>query len=361
MRSVCYILLSLHSIISYQTAFCAQKFAENDDSLRGLPVEISVRRVMLSQRSEATFYVPDGDFRAAFKKKFGEFLTLTQTRYNFSRGEIEFRSEIYFTGLRMMPQFQIADRLIFVPLFGRERMWRREQDMGVGGRLMLSPLSSIQVGIGYRKIAYPSAENRQQLESARIATARLLVRIAVDSSRFVGGLGSAAVQAALEKAIPFAGARTNYWQLALNASAAARYGRLTLMLQAQLVDALHGRDMPLQFFGGFRRLAIFENDALRGTSLLYGSWTNRFAIYRYQPEAGENLRIGQIELLLLGELGQVGRKIHYLTPAAYIKAYGFGLSVTPAIDQHQIFDVYLVISRSADDRGSQRLYIGVQF
>ena len=324
-------------------------------------VEQAVQRFALRLENEVSFLLPEGEFDLAFEKRFGSFLTQTRARYNFVRGELGFSLRNIYTRYRVVPQVQVYERLNFVPLFTRDRLWRREQGVQIGGRFFARVPLATFTSYNYERLSFPSSVNVQSLESQTVHSLAQGFSGKVDSLNFFGLQSSGIFELEIAKTLPFGTKDFDYWQLRLSTHGTLDRGLLSLRGRLRLVSLLGGKSAPPQFLGGRNRLSGFDSNEFSGVNLLYGSVINQLRLKKAPVPLLFNLFASEISVSSHLEFGQVGGENKVLDWRSYHGSLGFGIDSIASYRQALAFELFVFWYHGLEPGRESRYYVGIKF
>ncbi|MDQ7052225.1 MAG: hypothetical protein Q9P14_04785 [candidate division KSB1 bacterium] len=338
--------------------------SEKPDSVRAaekssrLPVDVRVRRVILQYETTVSFLMPEGEFNASFEKRFGHFSSLTRARYNFLKGEMGFSFQNIFTKYRIVPQLQVYDKLLFVPIFDRGRLWRREQGILFGGRLLFGLPANAFTNFGYYRFSYPSTVNVQQLESQAYTSISQSLGAEVDSVRFWGLVSSGTVEIQLDRAFPFMGSRLNFWQLQLKSRGKTTNHRFSVEGRLHWVSLLKGEKPPPCYLGGPNQLSAYERNEFSGVNLLYVGLLTNFHIYKKHLTVMKDFGLYEIKFGIHTEVGQAGGDRQMRDFRSYHGSLGLGFSAVSAYKKMRAFEIFFFIYKKLQSDPDLKYYFG---
>lgn len=324
-------------------------------------VEQEVWRFALRLGNEVSFLLPEGEFELTLEKRFGNFLTQTNARYNFVRGEIGFSLRHIYTRYRIVPQVQVYDRLNFVPLFSRDRFWRREQGVQLGGRFFARVPLATFTSYNYERLSFPSSVNVQSLESQAVHSVAQAFSGRVDSLFVMGFHTSGLFELELAKTLPLGTQDFDYWQLRFSATGAFDRGLFSLQGRFRLVSLLAGENAPPQFLGGRNKLSAFDSNEFSGINLLYASATTQLRLKREPVRLPLNLFASAISVSSHFELGQVGDESRMRDPRSYHASVGIGIDSIAAYRRSLAFEVFAFWYHGLEPGRESRYYVGIKF
>ncbi len=324
----------------------------------GLPVDVRVRRVILRYESTISFLMPEGEFNASFEKRFGNFSALTRARYNFLKGEMGFSFQNIFTKYRFVPQFQVYDRLLFVPIFDHERLWRREQGLLIGGRILFGlPVNSF-TNFGYVRFSYPSSVNVRELDSQAYTAISQSIGAEVDSVRFWGLVSSGTFEMQLDRAFRFLGSRLSFWRLHLRSRGKTTNHKFSVEGEFHWVSLLGGEKPPPMFLGGPNRLTAFERNQFSGVNLVYAGLLTSVSVFKKRLPVIHQFSIHEWKLGLHSEVGQAGGDRQMRNLRSYHGSLGIGISAVTAYRGMRAFEVFFFAYRKLEADPNLKYYFG---
>jgi len=327
-----------------------------------LPVDLKIRRLILKYEPEIAFFLPEGEFEAAFEKKIGHFSTHSRARYNFLRGEMGFSLQNIYTRFRLVPQIQVYDRLHFVPLFEpnrTDRVWRREQGIQLGAHVFfIQPINAL-TGFNYDRYSFPSTINQQNLDSQHVRSVSQALGVRADSSRFLGFYHSGAFEVAVIRAF----SRSNFWQLQISTRGIAETKWISIIGEARLVSMLdNGEGVPPSFLGGRNRLSAYDTNEFSGINLIYLSEINRFHLNK-QKSLGltGGFSLYEMDLLMHAEAGQIGLEAQLRDFSSYHVSLGVGFNTVVAYRERRAFELFFNVYKALEPHRNLRYYFGFKF
>ncbi len=323
-----------------------------------LPVDVRVRRVILQYETTVSFLMPEGEFNASFEKRFGNFSSLTTARYNFLKGEMGFSFQNIFTKYRIVPQLQVYDKLLFVPIFDRGRLWRREQGILFGGRFLFGLPANWFTNFGYIRFSYPSTVNVQQLESQAYTAISQTLGAEVDSVQFWGLVSNGTVEIQLDKAFPFMGSKLNFWQLQLRSRGKTTNHRFSVEGELQWITLLSGEKPPPRFLGGPNRLTAYERNEFSGVNLLYIGLLTNFHLYKKHLTVIKDFGLYKIKFGVHTEVGQAGGDVQMRDFRRYHGSLGLGFSAVTAYKKMRAFEIFLFAYKKLQRDPDLKYYFG---
>ncbi|MFQ5627473.1 MAG: hypothetical protein ACE5I1_01835 [bacterium] len=328
---------------------------------KGVPVDVQVKKVTLRYGSEVSFYMPDGEFAAFFRKKFGYFSTITQARYNFLRGEIEFKNETFFAKYKIAPQFVVTDRLMFVPLFDRDNIWRREQTMQVGLLLPIRHPFQTLTSFKFTRYTYPSLSKPQNLESYRALGFSQAFSAEIDSSRIFGMPFRGAIHFQIDKAFPYTNSNANFWQLSVRGWQTSELPYVTITNAIDRIALVKGNNPPLRFLGGMDKLSAYHTNELSGYGLSYFSSKIRVHLLCSNHDFYRNWGIARTDFVIHLEAASLAGGKNASNTQAFHTSLGMGLQIGCSFGGDRLFNVFFLAYNRIDPSGQPRFYFGVKF
>ena len=350
----------------------AQEEPENQTSAPATPspdepADVKVRRLLSKYESEVSFLLPEGEFDATLEKKIGHFATQARARYNFVRGEMGFSLQNFYTRFRVVPQTQVYDRLLFVPVFEpnrKDRVWRREQGVQFGARLFLLRSLNALAAFNYQRYSFPSKINKQELNSQQVHSVSQSIGVQADSARFLGFHHSGTLDLAIVRAFPYDSNHAKFWQLQLSTRGIAETKRLAIIGEARLISMLDaGEDVPLSFLGGRNRLSAYDTNEFSGVNLFYLSASNRFHLNKQEP-AGltGGFSLLETDLIVHAEAGQIGQDRQVRNFSNYRVSLGAGFNSVVAYRQRRACELFFYAYKAPyEPRRKLRYYFGIKY
>ncbi len=306
-----------------------------------LPVEGKLQRLVFKYETEIAFLLPEGEFDAALKKKIGSFSTQARARYNFLRGEMGFWLQNIYARFRVVPQLQVYDRLLFVPLFApirTDRVWRREQGIALGARVFFFRPVNALTSFNYQRFSFPSTVDQQALTAQQVHSVSQSLGVQSDSARFLGFYHSGLIEAAIVRAFPFGSNRSDFWQLQIATRGASESTWLSLVGEARVISLIAGKGVPLSFLGGRNQLSAYDTNEFSGINLFYLSEANRFHLNKKKPLAlASGFSMYETNFVVHTEVGQIGFDAKMRDPSTYHVSLGFGFNSIAAYHQRRAF------------------------
>jgi hypothetical protein len=330
------------------------------------PIDSKVRRLLSKYESEVSFLLPEGEFDAALEKKIGHFSTQTRARYNFLRGEMGFSLQNVYARFRVVPQTQVYDRLLFVPIFEparADRVWRREQGLQFGVRTFLfQPLNAL-TGFNYQRYSFPSKFNTQDLSSQQVHSLSQALGVQADSTRFLGFFNSGTLELAVIRAFPYGSNRANFWQLQLLTQGASETNWFSISGEMRLISMLdEGEGVPLSFLGGRNRLSAYDTNEFSGLNLFYVSAINHFHLNKQRPLALTNgFSLHETNLVMHTETGQIGFEKALRDFSSYRVSLGMGFNSVVAYRQRRAFELFFSVYKALEPHRALKYYFGVKY
>jgi hypothetical protein len=330
------------------------------------PVDTKVRRLLSKYESEVSFLLPEGEFDAALEKKIGHFSTQTRARYNFVRGEMGFSLQNFYTRFRLVPQTQVYDRLLFVPIFEparTDRVWRREQGLQFGVRaFFFQPLNAL-TSFNYQRYSFPSKFNKQDLSSQQVHSVSQALGVQADSARFLGFYNSGTLELAAIRAFPYGSNRANFWQLQISTHGASETNWLSILGEMRLVSMLDkGEGVPLSFLGGRNRLSAYDANEFSGINLFYLSEINRFHLNKQKPLGlTGGFSLYETNLVVHAEAGQIGFDKALRDFSSYRVSLGLGFNSVVVYRQRRAFELFFYVYKALEPHRTLRYYFGVKY
>lgn len=325
-----------------------------------LPVDVRVRRVILRYESVVSFLMPEGEFDASFEKRFGHFSSMTRARYNFLRGEMGFRFQNMYMKYRVVPQMTVYDKLTFVALFDHDRIWRREQGLQLGGRLLLPlPLNTF-TNFKYLRYSFPSKINVQRLASQTFAMITQSFGTDVDSLRFLGFLHSGILEIDISRAFPFAGSSERFWQLVVRTRGESIHRRIRFGGELQWITLLSGETAPTRFLGGRNRLSAYDNNEFSGVNLFYAGFRTILPLCSHHLPLMLKAGLQEINLGVHVEIGQAGNDVAMRDWHHYHTSLGVGVSALTAYNKKRAFEIFFYTYTSFEMQMQRKYYFGIR-
>jgi hypothetical protein len=330
------------------------------------PVDLKVRRLLSKYESEVSFLLPEGEFDAMLDKKIGHFATQARARYNFVRGEMGFSLQNLYTRFRVVPQTQVYDRLLFVPVFEpnrNDRVWRREQGVQFGARLFLyRPLNAL-TAFNYQRYSFPSEFNQQVLKSQQVHSVSQSLGVQADSARFLGFYHSGTLDLSIARAFPYDSNQAKFWQLQLSTRGIAETKRLAIIGEARLISMLDaGEGVPLSFLGGRNRLSAYDTNEFSGINLFYLSESNRFHLNQQKPvELTGGFSLLETDLIVHAEAGQIGLDNQVRDLSNYHVSLGAGFNSIVAYRQRRACELFFYMYKALEPQRQLRYYFGIKY
>lgn len=329
-------------------------------------VDEKIRRLLSKYESEVSFLLPEGEFDAMLEKKIGHFTTQARARYNFVRGEMGFALQNNYTRFRVVPQTQVYDRLLFVPVFEAnrtDRAWRREQGVQFAVRIFFFRHINALTGFNYQRYSFPSTVNQQALSSQEVHSLSQAVGVQADSTRFLGFYNSGTLDLAVVRAFPNGSHHAQFWQMQLAARGIAEARWLAIIGEVRLVSMLdHGEGVPLSFLGGRNRLSAYNTNEFSGINLFYLSGSNRFHLNKEKAvDLAGGFSLLETNFILHTEAGQIGLNKQVRDLANYHVSLGAGFNSIVAYRQRRACEFFFYTYKALEPGRRLRYYFGVKF
>ncbi|MGH7450730.1 MAG: hypothetical protein ACRENG_05260 [bacterium] len=331
-----------------------------------LPVEVKLKRLIFKYETEVSFLLPEGEFDAAFEKKIGHFATQTRARYNFLRGEMGFSLQNAYTRFSVVPQTQVYDRLLFVPLFEEEkrkdRVWRREQGVQLGARMFFIQPINVLTSFNYQRYSFPSTINKQNLDTQQVHSVGQSLGVQADSSRAFGFYHSGLFEVEIVRAFPFGRNRSDFWQLQMATRGISESAWLSVIGEARLISLIDGQGVPLSFLGGRNRLSAYDVNEFSGINLFYMSQANRFHLNKRKPlSLVSGFSMHETNLVLHTEVGQIGLDAKVRDLSAYHVSAGLGFNGIAAYRQRRAFELFFFVYQALGTGRKPKYYFGIKY
>ncbi|MDZ7302582.1 MAG: hypothetical protein ONB44_10645 [candidate division KSB1 bacterium] len=326
------------------------------------PFDEKIARLVYRYETEISFLLPEGEFDAAFEKKFGYFSTQAQARYNFLRGEMGFSLQNIYTKFRIVPQVRVHDRLNFVHLFSSDRLWRREQGLKLGARIfVISPINTL-TSFNYQRFSFPSTINIKELESQQVHSVSQAFGMQADSARFLGAFHSGLFELEIIHAFPFSSDRADFWQFQILMRGISENSWIATVGEAQIISLISGRGVPFLFLGGRNRLSAYRTNEFAGINLFYFSQLNRFHLNK-KKSLGliRDFSIYELDFVVHTEVGQTGGDARMRDLAAYHLSVGCGFSGITAYRQRRAFEIFFHAYQGLEHGQKPRYYFGIKY
>ena len=342
----------------------AQDGSSSKDSTRSaqagkkFPVDVRVRRIILQYESTVSFLMPEGEFNASFEKRFGNFSSMTRARYNFLKGEMGFSFQNIFTKYRVVPQLLLYDRLLFVPLFDRDRVWRREQGIQLGGRFLFGLPMNAYTSFGYVRFSYPSTVNVRELDSQAYTMVSQSFGAELDSVQ-VGHIKSwGTVEMQIDKAFPFAGSKLNFWQFRMRSKGKLSNHVFSMEGEFQWITLLKGEKPPPRFLGGPNRMSAYERNQLSGINIFYAGLKTFANVYKQHLPLILNFGLYELKLGVHTEVGQAGGDREMRNLKSYKASLGLGFSAISAYRRTRAPEFFFFIYKKLERDRTLKYYFG---
>ena len=324
-------------------------------------VEQAVRRFALRFDNEISFLLPEGELNLAFEKRVGSFLAQSRARYNFVRGELGFSLRNIYTRYRVVPEVQVYDNLNFVPLFEKDRLWRREQGVQIGGRFFPRVPLATFTGYNYERLSFPSSINVRSLESKSVHSIAQGFSGRVDSLNFLGLRTSGIFELQLAKSLLFLNSDFNFWQFRLSTHGSLVRGAVSLRGRFRLISLLAGRSAPPQFLGGRDKLSGYGTNEFSGINLVYTSLSGHVRLKKRSFPLLLNLYTSELSVAGHLEFGQVGDEPRVLDRRHYHASIGAGIDGMISYRQGLALELFLFWYHGLEPGRDSKYYVGIKF
>jgi hypothetical protein len=269
-----------------------------------------------------------------------------------------------YVRFRLVPEMQVHDRLLFVPLFEPvrpDRIWRREQGIQLGGRIFFfQPLTAL-TSFNYQRFSFPPRSTNRTWRRTRCTPWQAL-GLQADSARFLGFHTSGWLDVGIVRAFPFGSTRSNYWQLQFATRGIAEGTWLSIAGEARVLALLEGNGVPVSFLGGRNRLSGYDTNEFSGINLVYLSESTRFHLNKKKPLGPvSGFSMHEINLVVHPEVGQIGFRAKVRDPDLYHFSIGIGFNSIAVYRQHRAFELFFYAYKVRESGRRPRYYFGIKY
>ncbi len=324
------------------------------------PLDMRVRRLYQKLESEFAFLLPEGEFDVTLEKKLGYWLADAHAHYNFLRGEMGFSVRSFYNRFGLLPQVQFHDRLMFVPLFSSDRVWRREQNVSLSGSIFFKRSFYTTTNFAGQRISFPSSVNIRELDSQQINSIGQTFGARLDSLRGWSFRHTGNLETEVIRAVRAGGGKTRFTQLRLASRGASENHIMRLSGQFAFLSLLGGRGAPLVFLGGRDKLSGFETNEFSGIDMVYLAQRYSFFIKRNPSKLMSNFALATFNWMVHAEVGQVGADKELRDLSTYHLSLGAGWDGMITYRGQSAFQFFLYFYKGLEHHRTPRYYFGVK-